>query len=53
MLLRFVPLLLLAGCSGGAANGIPPCNAYIILFGAADLVLDCPARSVAPVIQKP
>jgi len=50
-MLRLVPLLLLMGCSGGTAS-IPPCNAWIFLFGAADLTLDCPARTAVPLLQR-
>ena len=43
-------LILLAGCSAS----VPPCNAYIILFGAADLTLDCPAHGAIPLlVRKP
>jgi len=39
---------LLTGCSAS----VPPCNAIIWLFGAADLTLDCPAISAIPLLQR-
>jgi len=44
-------LLLITGCSGGNAS-IPPCNAIIWLFGAADLALDCPATNAIRLLER-
>jgi hypothetical protein len=41
----------LAGCSSGT-SGIPPCNAWIFLFGAADLTLDCPATNAIKLFER-
>jgi hypothetical protein len=49
-------LLLAALCSvvgcGAGSSGIPPCNAWIFLFGAADLTLDCPATNAIKLIER-
>ena len=47
-------LVSLASCvgSGDSRLGIPPCNAWIFLAGAADLKLDCPARATVPVLKE-
>jgi len=48
--------LSLTSCGGGgnsaAGAGVPPCNAWIILFGNADLRLDCPAAAPLPLFKK-
>ena len=50
--LLLVSLASCAGSQGGTVGSIPPCNAWIFLWGAADLKLDCPARSAIPVLEK-
>jgi len=53
--LRHVPLwllLLIAGCTGRTSAGIPPCSAFIVMFGTADLTLDCPAHQVLPILER-
>jgi len=35
---------LLTNCGSNTERGIPPCNAWIFLFGNADLHLDCPSE---------
>lgn len=43
----------ISGCSGGGgAASVPPCNAWIFLFGAADLTLDCPAANAIPLLER-
>jgi hypothetical protein len=55
VLAAIVPLLLVlcsvAGC-GANSSGIPPCNAWIFLFGAADLTLDCPATNAIKLFER-
>lgn len=41
-----------AGCGGSSSSGIPPCNAWIFLFGAADLTLDCPATNALKLFER-
>ncbi len=41
---------LVAACDGGTAS-IPPCNAWVFLWGAADLTLDCPAKTAIPILS--
>jgi len=46
-------LVSLASCGGGDRTvGMPPCNAWIFLWGNADLRLDCPASSAIPVLER-
>lgn len=47
-------LAALAGaCNGGGGTAsIPPCNAWLMLWGAADITLDCPAHSAIPILTK-
>jgi hypothetical protein len=44
-------LATLAGC-GGRIVGVPPCNALIVLFGAADLHLDCPNVGAIKLLER-
>lgn len=46
-----VACLATTACDGGTAS-IPPCNAWIFLWGAADLHLDCPATGAIPLLQR-
>jgi len=46
-------VLLVTACGGGdRVTSIPPCNAWIFLWGNADLRLDCPARDAIPLIKR-
>lgn len=47
-------LVSLASCAstGDRSLGIPPCNAWIFLWGAADLKLDCQTREAIPVLER-
>lgn len=44
-------LTLLGGCGGRVAS-VPPCNAIILLFGAADLMLDCPNAGAIRLLER-
>ena len=44
-------LAALTGCNGGTAS-VPPCNALVILYGAADVTLDCPAKTAIPILTR-
>jgi hypothetical protein len=50
-LVSVVLAALVSGC-GGSSSGIPPCNAWIFLFGAADLTLDCPATNAIRLFER-
>src|SRR5579862_2192610 len=43
--------LALVSCGGRSAS-VPPCNALILLFGAADLVLDCPNSGAIKLLER-
>jgi hypothetical protein len=45
-------LVLAASLLTGCSASVPPCNAIIWLFGAADLTLDCPAATAIPLLQR-
>jgi hypothetical protein len=44
--------LSVTGCGGTNSSAIPPCNAWIFLFGAADLTLDCPATNAIKLFER-
>lgn len=45
-------LLLLAGCGHSTAS-IPPCNAWVVLWGTADATIHCPDPAASiPIFQR-
>jgi hypothetical protein len=45
-------LVALSGCDSFDSASVPPCNAWIIVSGAADIRLDCPSPAPLPVLQR-
>jgi hypothetical protein len=50
-MLLLAALCFVTGC-GANSSAIPPCNAWIFLFGAADLTLDCPATNAIKLFER-